>query len=511
MSSGDAGAHTEIEAKFDVGTDTPVPELTGSASIVASSAPDPTHPSSTYFDTADLDLARRRITVRRRTGSSDAGWHVKMPVSKDERLELRSPLSAGGNNSRVPSEVAERVSAHVRGKALVPVATIETRRIVTILSTKHHDNAAELCDDTVTAHNLLDDVTVTWREWEVELLDGDRKILRKVSKHLLSHGAHPASSTSKLARALGPRLTDTDAVPARDGTAGAAVLAALSDDISALLAADPRVRQNADDAVHAMRVATRRLRSVLRSYRKLLDREAVDTLRSELSWLADILGTARDAEVLAARYRSALDSLEDRAVRGPIVESLVGTQERLYALAHEEIVRELDGRRYFALLNGLDALLAAPTVGPSDAEAPTVFRKVLRAQFRTVEKAEARASSLTGAEHEEAVHDIRKAAKKLRYAAEAASTAIPSGRFHRTASAVASSAKKVQSVLGDHQDSAVSRDTLLLEAASAAERGEDTFTFGVLFANETAAGREAVAPLPRAWKKLRRTASALSN
>ncbi|MDQ1179793.1 CHAD domain-containing protein [Rhodococcus sp. SORGH_AS 301] len=370
MSSGGADAHTEIEAKFDVGMDTPVPELTGAKSIVSASAPELTHPVSTYFDTPDLDLARRRITVRRRTGSSDAGWHIKMPVSSDERLELRSPLSAGGNTARVPAEVADRVTAHVRGKPLVPVASIETRRIVTVVATKRHQTAAELCDDTVTARNLLDDTTVRWREWEVELLDGDRRTLEKVSTYLLSHGADPGSSPSKLARALGSRLADLrtgDATP--DGTAGSALLAALATDVSALLAADPRVRENDDDAVHAMRVATRRLRSVLRSYRDLLDRPSVDAVRSELSWLADILGTARDAEVLAARYDASLSALPSDAVRGPVVETLVGTQRRLYTLAHEEIVRELSGERYFALLDALDALLAAPTVGPSDGRA----------------------------------------------------------------------------------------------------------------------------------------------
>lgn len=510
MSSGGADAHTEIEAKFDVGMDTPVPELTGAKSIVSASAPELTHPVSTYFDTPDLDLARRRITVRRRTGSSDAGWHIKMPVSSDERLELRSPLSAGGNTARVPAEVADRVTAHVRGKPLVPVASIETRRIVTVVATKRHQTAAELCDDTVTARNLLDDTTVRWREWEVELLDGDRRTLEKVSTYLLSHGADPGSSPSKLARALGSRLADLrtgDATP--DGTAGSALLAALATDVSALLAADPRVRENDDDAVHAMRVATRRLRSVLRSYRDLLDRPSVDAVRSELSWLADILGTARDAEVLAARYDASLSALPSDAVRGPVVETLVGTQRRLYTLAHEEIVRELSGERYFALLDALDALLAAPTVGPSDGRADKVFRKVLRGQYRTIARAEAHAAALTGDERAEALHDVRKNAKKLRYAAEAAAGALSDGAVRTTAADVAKAAKKVQSVLGDVQDSAVSRATILTEAASAAERGEDTFTFGVLYANEGHDSADALEPLPRAWTKLRRRAASL--
>ncbi|MBY6351761.1 CYTH and CHAD domain-containing protein [Rhodococcoides corynebacterioides] len=506
-------AHTEIEVKFDVGMDTPVPDLAGAPSVTAASAPELTHPVSTYFDTADLALARARITLRRRTGSADAGWHVKLPVSSDERVEVRSPLSAGGNSTRVPDEVALVVRAHTRGRPLVPVASIETRRVITTVSTAKADRAAELCDDTVTARNLLDDITVRWREWELELVDGPRSTLRDLGTFLLDHGAKPGSSPSKLARALGSRLDAARETtsPQPDGTAGSALRVALAADVSALVAADPRVRRNEDDSVHAMRVATRRLRSVLRSYRALLDRAEVDAVRSELSWLAGILGTARDAEVLAERYCDALAALPADAVRGDVADSLIGTQERLYSLAHAEVVRELDGERYFALLDALEALLASSATGRKAGKpAARVFDRVLRAQYARVDEAHRRALALRdrGAEdeHEDAMHDVRKLAKKLRYAAEAAGVVDSPKRFARTAARTAKSAKKVQSVLGDHQDSAVARRTLLVEADSAHARGADTFTHGVLYAAEVRAGAEALEPFPSAWKTLRRTA-----
>lgn len=90
-------------------------------------------------------------------------------------------------------------------------------------------------------------------------------------------------------------------------TAGTALITALGDDVDRLTAAEPDVRADADDSVHQMRVATRRLRSVLRSYKTLLQRDPVTAANIELKWLADLLGVARDAEVRADRFVTLLD------------------------------------------------------------------------------------------------------------------------------------------------------------------------------------------------------------
>src|SRR5690606_11847639 len=71
--------------------------------------------------------------------------------------------------------------------------------------------------------------------------------------------------------------------------AGDALTAALRDDIDRLLTAEPEVRRDAADSVHQMRVATRRLRSILRSYTGLLDPGATNEVRTELAWLAGVL------------------------------------------------------------------------------------------------------------------------------------------------------------------------------------------------------------------------------
>ncbi|GGG04880.1 putative adenylate cyclase [Rhodococcoides trifolii] len=497
--------HAEIETKYDVGIETPVPDLHGVKAVRSVSPPELTHPSSTYFDTRDFDLTRRRITLRRRTGSSDAGWHIKLPVSADERLEVRSPLSAGGNDHQVPDDVIGQVRALIRGKDLVPVAHIETRRTITRIATAESEHAAELCDDAVTAKNLLADTTTQWREWEVELVEGDRKILKKLDTYLLAHGAETGSSPSKLSRALGasaPTARASVHPPVAKSTAGEALLFAIQADIDGLLAADPRVREDEHDSVHAMRVATRRLRSVLRSYRSLLDRETVDAVRGELSWLADILGTARDAEVMAARYDSAIDALEPDLSHGDVVDRLAGTQRRVYELAHTEILEQLGGDRYFALLDSLDALVENPPFTPRAAKpARGIFRKVLRRQYDQVA---ADALAANADDNPDAVHEVRKSAKKLRYAAEPAALVLGD-----RAEKVGKAAKALQSVLGDYHDTAVSQDNIMVEVAKAREDGEDTFAYGVLYEREGHAGAEYLVGYPSARARLDRAARVL--
>jgi hypothetical protein len=82
------------------------------------------------------------------------------------------------------------------------------------------------------------------------------------------------------------------------GGGGAAYLCEQAD---AIRATDPRVRQDAPDAVHNMRVACRRMRSTLQSFRSLLDRTRTDGLVPELRWLAGEFGSARDLEVQRER------------------------------------------------------------------------------------------------------------------------------------------------------------------------------------------------------------------
>ncbi len=195
----------ETERKFDVPAGFAVPSLTGPG-VASMTPPDVLHLSATYFDTTGLRLAGAKITLRRRTGGTDAGWHIKLPVSADTRRELHFPLDEAEHE--VPSEVAAQVAEWTGGEPLRPVARLETVRTVRRLAGPAGQVLAEVADDTVTgsrpdpadpAHWRQVD---HWREVEVELVSGDHDLLNATAGQLQAAGAEPSRSASKLARVL---------------------------------------------------------------------------------------------------------------------------------------------------------------------------------------------------------------------------------------------------------------------------------------------------------------------
>jgi len=195
--------YQEVERKFDADPGAPLPDLSGATGTVSEAVE--SQLDATYFDTADAQLARHRITLRRRTGGDDAGWHLKLPSGHDERTEVRLPL--GRSTRTVPEALTREVSAIVRDRPLVPIAVLHTTRIERRLLDADGNALASVADDTVRGQRLTEgegSIEVsTWREVEVELLDGDRAFLDAVSSRLLAAGLTPSGSTSKLARVLG--------------------------------------------------------------------------------------------------------------------------------------------------------------------------------------------------------------------------------------------------------------------------------------------------------------------
>src|SRR5450759_127743 len=268
--------YSEVERKFDVDPGALLPDLSGAAVAVSEGVESKL--DATYFDTADTRLARHRITLRRRTGGDDAGWHLKLPAGLDERTEVRLPL--GRATRKVPVALAREVRALVRDRTLVPIAVLHTIRIERRLLGADGNTLATIADDTVHGQRLADGAVQesTWREVEVELLHGDRSLLDAVSSQLEAAGLTPSESSSKLARVLGDTVAPTPAaasegvINAGRATAGAVVLAHLREQVDKLVTRDRGARADEPDAVHQMRVATRRLRSALATYRPLLDR-----------------------------------------------------------------------------------------------------------------------------------------------------------------------------------------------------------------------------------------------
>ncbi|NUS43107.1 MAG: CHAD domain-containing protein [Mycobacteriaceae bacterium] len=278
--------------------------------------------------------------------------------------------------------------------------------------------------------------------------------------------------------------------------AGTALLAALARDLDRLHAAEPAVRADEPDSVHQMRVATRRLRSLLRSGRPLLERAVVDHLRAELRWLAGLLGRARDAEVQAERGATGLDRLP-AADRPPVARRLVRRYRSEYAEAHAATVAALDGARYALLRKQLSGLLAAPPLRRrATRPAPEVLARLLDKEQRRLHRLVTAADHASPSDHVAALHDVRKAAKRLRYFAEAVSPVLGTGHLARAA-------KTLQSVLGDHRDALASRDALAEAAAAARAAGEDDRPYLLLARFETTTADTALDHYLPALRKIR--------
>ena len=484
--------YTEVERKFDIVESTVSPSFDGLSAVSRVERSPSQHLDAVYFDTPGRDLAARKVTLRRRTGGPDAGWHLKLPAGADARTEVREPLG-GTDEAEVPEALRDVVLAIVRDRPLAPVARISTSRTVDVLRAADGTALAEFCDDQVSAQAGADGPQQQWREWELELTEaGSRDLLERLSNRLLDAGAVPAGHGSKLARVL---ESATDAKePGRPQPPDDPIHRAVAGHVEELLEWDRAVRADVYDSVHQMRVTTRKIRSLLQSSEEAFGITDDAWILDELRQLAAVLGVARDAEVLAERYENALTELPEDLVRGPIAERLVEGAKRQYSSGLRRSLIAMRSQRYFRLLDALEALVAAapPSAPPGETERGPVS---IESAYKKVRKAAKAANEVEeDAEHDEALHRIRKRAKRLRY------TAAATG-----ADEVASAAKSVQSLLGDHQDSVVSRSHLSTVARTAHAAGEDTFTYGLLYQLEDDLARRSSDELGAALKKLRKS------
>lgn len=483
--------HTEVERKFDVVESTVSPSFEGLSSVARVERSPSQRLEAVYFDTPGHDLAAHRITLRRRTGGSDAGWHLKLPAGPDTRTEIRAPLD-DGDGCEVPESLKDVVLAIVRNRPLAPVARISTDRTVDRLYDGDGAAVAEFSDDKVTA-SAGDGDEQQWREWELELAEDSSAgpdVLDRLANRLLDAGAVPAGHGSKLARVLAGGASDGDEASQAAPSYNDPIHQAVAEQVDQLVEWDRAVRADVYDSVHQMRVTTRKIRSLLQASEGAFGITDDAWVLDELRQLASVLGVARDAEVLAERYECALDELPEDLVRGPVRERLVEGAKRRYTSGLRRSLIAMRSERYFRLLDALDGLVAAqpPTTAPGEAEPAPVS---IDSAYKRVRKAAKRAYGAAEEDRDEALHRIRKGAKRLRY------TAAATG-----ADKVSDRAKTIQTLLGDHQDSVVSRTHLSQQAAAAHAAGEDTFTYGLLYAREDELASSAREQLGDALKKL---------
>lgn len=491
----------EHEVKLSVGDDFRMPDLSLTGLPVRTSSPARTL-TATYYDTDDLRLARSAVTLRRRAGGKDAGWHLKVvpDISRpQQREELQLPL--GGGKDGPPAALADLVRGVVRNAPLQPIATMRTRRRALELASRDGALRVEVVDDRV---EVLDGPAkgLRYRELEVEALSAEADVAAVVQV-LRQTGAGPGDSRSKGARALGATAELPPIVsPPRPATpadpAELVVRNHLRRHVAVLLEQDMRARRSLPDSVHQFRVAARRLRSGLSCFGPLVDPSWASHLRSELGWVAAVLGVARDAEVLQAHL---LDAVRDLSPELDRAAGLVVVQDALEARLTDGAARRrevLSAQRYLNLLDDLVAAAEVPrTTELADHPAGEVLPALVRRRFRKLAvMADRLPDELLG--HDDDWHATRIAAKKARYVGEAV---LPV--FGEEARQFVRQMERVTELLGEHQDCAVAAQTVR-DLCRRELRPAAAFTLGALYQQQRERIQRIRLQFVQEWPDIRR-------
>jgi CHAD domain-containing protein len=450
----------EREDKWEVDQHFVLPrlhDLTGGGNVDRSTV----HLESAYYDTSDHDLQSHGIVLRRRDGDDDTGWQLKVPAAEG-RIEIRTSLA-----DAPPPELTEMLTGLRLGKELVNVATIRTVRTRYRIHEPEGENlSAEVADDAVQAS--VDHTLLAWREIEVEYGADAKPLARRLAKRLGKAGARRSRYPSKLAHVLPAAETRKLRNAALSG-----LTEYIGDQLDAIFDGDMALRRG-QDPIHDTRVAIRRLRSTIRVFGKLLARSEAEHLDDELKWFAGLLGEVRDRQVQRRRFSEVLEQWPPERVLGPVATRINTDLHSEQLRARKAVADAMNSTRYLDILVTLQRWRSQIAVSTTPT-AEKLDKRALRAERKADRKLAAAVESGEGA----MLHRARKAAKRARYAAELRTPLDSSAK--RTAKHY----KRIQRVLGDHQDSVVAADVLRrLALIAGTTEGENGFTFGLLYARE---------------------------
>jgi CHAD domain-containing protein len=364
--------------------------------------------TSTYHDTPDGRFIRTGISLRRRVENGLSIWEVELPDAPGEVA-----LSEPGGPAEPPPLVTDLLRGLLRERELVEVATLQTRR--------SEEGEGGVRDEVA----VLDGRHVV-ESFEVEGRPEDPGLL----------------VIRKRRRARGPNIADL-----RKITALPYLQAMIREQYDEILAHDPGTRLGTDpEALHKFRVAVRRLRAVLRAARPILDRAWTDQLRAELAWLGRALGAVRDHDVLLQHVRAQAPTMspDEQAPLERLAEAIDAQREG----ARGELLEVLSSPRYLELLGRIELAGEMPRWNG-------VRRSVKNLAVREFRKFERELDRLGPGPSNAELHRLRVRGKRVRYAGELAAPAVgkPAHRF-------VARAKKVQDVLGEHQDAVVAEHRL---------------------------------------------------
>lgn len=448
---------------------------------------------TTHWDTADLRLARWGVALEH---SAASGWVLRLPATSEGMAAGDgAELHFDGGAEHPPSQALDLVRAYARHEPVELIARLVTSTEQTALLDAEGGLLARLMDDTI---SVFSGARITQRFREITVLSESGPLLDRIASRFEAAGAQHARPRALVARALGLGGTPPPEIGSVTlggaATAGDVVRRALSSSVIRLLRHDPGVRLGTDaEDVHQARVATRRLRSDLRTFRTLLEEAWAEALRDDLRWLGGELGSVRDAEVLRDRLRAAATTLPapDRRAATAIVAPLAG-QVRA---ARRHLLLAIDTDRYIDVIDHLVAATRTPVLTALAAEpARDVLPDLVRKPWRSLKSG---AIDARGDVPDEQLHDLRIRAKRCRYAAEAAAAATG-----KNAAKFAQEVARLQEVLGELHDAVVAE--AWLRERSAAPRVHETalFAAGELVALQRDAAERARTGWPAAWKRV---------
>lgn len=460
---------------------------------------DPEELSTVYLDTDDLRLVRSGVTLH---FSSDSGWVVRLPSSHETAPRRDGDLDSAciefpGTAGHPPTQATDLVLDYTRTKPLVRVARLRTVRRRVALVDVEERALVEVVDDEVSVFDGRR-IALRFREITVEAATaGSDDVATAVVGQLRQSGAGSPDPTPVIVRVLGPRALEppdvqTDVNLSHEAATRDVIANVLAGSVERFLEHAPWVRGGRDpEDVHQARVAVRRLRSDLRTFRPLLDPEWQTALRDELRWLGRELGAVRDVEVLRLRLGGRVDNLPSQEAL-PARRILEDLDERHRAARHD-LLQAMASERYTGLLERLVHAAQEPLVGP-DAATPAshVLPELARGPWKHLAET---VVDLGDDPSDGALHDVRIRAKRARYAAEAVSPSVgkPARRFARAAT-------RVQDVLGEHQDACIAGRWLRTVARDAP--APVVFAAGMLAERERRAANRARKRFPKAWRRL---------
>lgn len=388
--------------------------------------------TSTYYDTVSHDLAHARITLRRRVERGKEAWQLKIPLGND-----RQEIEIADRQSIPPTTFRDLLLLHVGHRRLEPVATLRTWR-TGVRVRRRQVPVAEIALDNV---SVLKNGSVIqrFRELEIEQLGADDGLLPDLERLLRRAGARNHDGRPKLFRALSLPAPAPDAPPAQDAPVVAHLKWALAQHVRWLLAHDPGTRLGTEgESLHQMRVATRRLRAVLRAAQPVLVPAWAESLENELSWLGELLGPARDLDVQLLYFTDEAAALDARD-RKPLAQFVAHLQTKRETV-QQVVLSELKSARYLELVRRLQQAAQDPAV----MESTVTLRDLAKRAFKKLRKAIRRLGS---SPNNARLHEIRIKTKRARYAAELAEQSVG-----KSATTFIKEAQRLQGLLGINQD-----------------------------------------------------------